>query len=386
MAGFRFPAAFCASFDHRTGYTLDAVYPAEELHEDIFSFRLEDEKLCICAYKRVMDDNLERGARFLSLGLICESKTTYKQLVLQFEDLLTNTINTISRSPTKQTETLLKYFLNECNSTEVVMSNTSLNRIQNEVYRFGPQVFELQKSILTKKRVLFITHPPLEAACTLVDFAVETGRVSSEVNDALARPVRSSYPLYVIGLHDVDHLKQLETNSGWVACTTDVVLLDKADLYDIAFLWDTDSPYPSIRYANEKGTHAVSYYNESKWDVLNRQASRSTVRLASWVNGTSFAASVSIPESKSILELLQIHIEHVLLALKDKQTFSWNDLNALLLCPCTPQETKYLEELALQYCEHAINYDYSQHRWIVRPGVAIGAVVLMIFIIRSYVK
>ena len=138
---------------------------------------------------------------------------------------------------------------------------------------FGPLIFPLQRAALLRKRILLVTHAPVQLACEFGKYANFTSirlplifdlkvynisilsTLPLAVNDLLSSssPASRLRPFFSIGVHDIPLLVKesmaMETGalsptsnsdgcledvgSGWVACTTDEILAVKDDLYDV---------------------------------------------------------------------------------------------------------------------------------------------------------
>lgn len=110
----------------------------------------------------------------------------------------------------------------------------------------GPSVFTLYKHVLGRKRVLIFTLPPVEPACVLCHVAADLCFESQYVPDDQAnegpaaahrlrgKSRRGVNVLGIVTLNDLDRMKREgESGSGWVACTTDAIFLDKPAYYDL---------------------------------------------------------------------------------------------------------------------------------------------------------
>ncbi|KAK7535047.1 uncharacterized protein J3D65DRAFT_435843 [Phyllosticta citribraziliensis] len=118
---------------------------------------------------------------------------------------------------------------------------------------FGPLVFPLQRAALLRKRILFITTPPVRLSCEFVYDLSILSSIPSSVTGVLppgSEPLHRLRSLFTVGVHDIPNLqddakKHEEAKDsnyfldggawtpGWAACTTDEVLSIKANLYDI---------------------------------------------------------------------------------------------------------------------------------------------------------
>lgn len=112
----------------------------------------------------------------------------------------------------------------------------------------GPSFLTIYKHLLSRRRVLFLTAAPVEAACLLtkacVDVAFpdvvmgsagENGSGSATEDEAgLERDDRRPAVLGQVGLMDIDRLKaESQKGLGWIACTTDSIFKDRPALYDL---------------------------------------------------------------------------------------------------------------------------------------------------------
>ncbi|RMZ90212.1 hypothetical protein DV736_g2579, partial [Chaetothyriales sp. CBS 134916] len=106
------------------------------------------------------------------------------------------------------------------------------------VSEFGPLIFPLYRAALLRKRILLVTEAPVEFACNIVyNLSVLSSLQRSLLAYLPAGPcasIRRIPALFNIGITDIDDLSQHPFPDGWIACTTDDVLVTKPQLYDIA--------------------------------------------------------------------------------------------------------------------------------------------------------
>jgi hypothetical protein len=112
---------------------------------------------------------------------------------------------------------------------------------------FGPLVFRLQQAALLRKRILFVSSPPVRTTCEFVYNLSVLSSISPRDAEHLAPGTEDLLrlpSLFSIGVHDISHLEDLrnpkgghtpgnEAAEGWVACTTDEIIATKQKLYDI---------------------------------------------------------------------------------------------------------------------------------------------------------
>ncbi|KAH6918331.1 hypothetical protein BKA70DRAFT_13308 [Coprinopsis sp. MPI-PUGE-AT-0042] len=111
----------------------------------------------------------------------------------------------------------------------------------------GPSSVTLFKHLLARKRVMIYTNVPVGPACTMcyaiVDMVrgMQTDSLSEE--EEMAMPPQHKGPVRVLGMLTLNDLVQdqkrgllenkIDEGSGWVACTTDALFLEKPQYYDL---------------------------------------------------------------------------------------------------------------------------------------------------------
>ncbi|KAG0182624.1 hypothetical protein DFQ29_003177 [Apophysomyces sp. BC1021] len=99
------------------------------------------------------------------------------------------------------------------------------------VRQFGPNIFVLWKAMLLKKRVMFLTIPPMEQSCSFVYNTSLLGKLPSSLHSRLRDQARQSIdPLFCLGVNEII---DLEARGNYVACTPDAIFESKSDLYDV---------------------------------------------------------------------------------------------------------------------------------------------------------
>ncbi|KAG6856209.1 hypothetical protein H0H87_006605 [Tephrocybe sp. NHM501043] len=92
----------------------------------------------------------------------------------------------------------------------------------------GPSFLTLYKHVLGRRRILIYTLPPVEAACILCYAAAD---ICFEAQSSTAG--RTKDPINVLGMVTLSDMDRLRVGSGWIACTTDAIFLDKPACYDL---------------------------------------------------------------------------------------------------------------------------------------------------------
>ncbi|KAI7885247.1 hypothetical protein K492DRAFT_204110 [Lichtheimia hyalospora FSU 10163] len=94
------------------------------------------------------------------------------------------------------------------------------------VAQLGPQIFVLWKAALLRKRILFLTEPPMERACGYVYDTFLLGIVTNGF-----KTEQRFYPKYTVGVNDIADLYGYP--HGYVACTSDAIFESKSEIYDL---------------------------------------------------------------------------------------------------------------------------------------------------------
>ncbi|KAF2396019.1 hypothetical protein EJ06DRAFT_500913, partial [Trichodelitschia bisporula] len=98
---------------------------------------------------------------------------------------------------------------------------------------FGPLVYPLWRAALLRKRILFMTAPPVRASCEYVYDLSILSSLPASLSPLLPQPTPPRLtPLFALGIHDIPLLSDPEMTS-WAACSTDEILALKAGLYDL---------------------------------------------------------------------------------------------------------------------------------------------------------
>ena len=165
---------------------------------------------------------------------------------------------------------------------------------------FGPLVFPLYRAALLRKRILLVGHAPVELSCnfgrsdllqewnkadaaSVYSISVLAGIPASVADLIPLEPLPTRlHPLFSVGVHDMSILSsgsrktgnntdQLhDPGYGWVACTTDDILVHKANLYDTLI---TLPPSHSAQ-ASEKAWPRLSISNSIEIKATQRDYRR----------------------------------------------------------------------------------------------------------------
>jgi hypothetical protein len=131
---------------------------------------------------------------------------------------------------------------------------------------FGPLAFPIYRAALARKRILLVSHAPVETACNYVYDISILSNIPLSVSDQLPTEPTRLKPLFNIGVHDIPLLEAEakarlnsatapasedsfdDSRGAWVACTTDEILCMKKSLWDVIIRL----PAPHSKQAKEK--------------------------------------------------------------------------------------------------------------------------------------
>ncbi|KAK5129221.1 hypothetical protein LTR08_003745 [Meristemomyces frigidus] len=103
---------------------------------------------------------------------------------------------------------------------------------------FGPLVFPLYRAALLRKRILLLGTPPVQSNCNIVYILSTLARISQAAREVLPPDTRQfwlpTHPLFSVGVPDIDTLLSHDgSKSGYLATTTDDILGEKPQLWDV---------------------------------------------------------------------------------------------------------------------------------------------------------
>ncbi|KAH9826352.1 Protein LCHN [Teratosphaeria destructans] len=100
---------------------------------------------------------------------------------------------------------------------------------------FGPLIFPLYRAALLRKRILFLTTPPVQRSCCVVYILSVLASITQPMAESLqpdVEPLHRAHPLFSVGISDIPLLSQ-HSRTGWIATTTDDILGEKSKLWDM---------------------------------------------------------------------------------------------------------------------------------------------------------
>ena len=101
---------------------------------------------------------------------------------------------------------------------------------------FGPLLFPLYRAALLRKRILLLGSPPVQRNCSAVYILSVLSGIPQPVSEALQQDTEHllrSQPLFSVGIADIPALSAQDGKSGWLATTTDDILGEKHQLWDL---------------------------------------------------------------------------------------------------------------------------------------------------------
>ncbi|RKP06321.1 hypothetical protein THASP1DRAFT_25331 [Thamnocephalis sphaerospora] len=187
----------------------------------------------------------ERGARMAAVGLLCAKYTGLHRHV----EFLKEAARFHSADEAVSRQLLTWYYENQKRRSEPrpsalstdpiptiqvprigkLSTNHPARQFMQFVERCGPSIFVLWKHALLNRRILFSATPPLAVAssyvyCTCLLSSIATDCVDQE------EPPELLAPMFCVGVND---LCKLSVMDGYVAFTSEQILKEKKDLYDV---------------------------------------------------------------------------------------------------------------------------------------------------------
>jgi hypothetical protein len=101
---------------------------------------------------------------------------------------------------------------------------------------FGPLIFPVCRAALLRKRILLLGTAPVQQSCNFVYLLSILSNIpqdSVEILQPDARDLLRIQTLFNVGISDIPFLSDSKRKQQWLACTTDDILAEKKDLYDI---------------------------------------------------------------------------------------------------------------------------------------------------------
>ena len=131
---------------------------------------------------------------------------------------------------------------------------------------FGPLIFPLYRAALLRKRILILGSPPVQRSCNFVYMLSIFSSIPQTLSDIVQpdteAPLRIQ-TLFNVGIHDIPFLTEQKRKARWLACTTDDILGEKHQLYDLLVLLPSPSTqtsrrkWPIIRTSDGKAVKAT---------------------------------------------------------------------------------------------------------------------------------
>ncbi|KAK6438695.1 hypothetical protein LTR95_005100 [Oleoguttula sp. CCFEE 5521] len=141
-----------------------------------------------------------------------------------------------------------------------VCGNNPALSLTNDLESLGPLLFPLYRAALLRKRILIYSPAPVLPVCNLIHSLFGFSQISFDLRPSSPDHRLVSTPLFSVGLPDIGHLQS--ATKSWIACTTEKVLTEKYDVYDIVVDLSPDNrrpqhPWPEIRGARSSYIRAT---------------------------------------------------------------------------------------------------------------------------------
>lgn len=191
---------------------------------------------------------------------------------------------------------------------DILLSDHPALGVTDGLDLFGPLLAPLQRAVLARQRILFLGSPPVRANAEVVWLASVLGNVSGlELAGSLpddAKDMLKTTPLFSIGIHDIASLPPKSDGKGWLACTTDSILAEKNNLWDILVRLPSQSPnrtWPTLQTSDGRMIKA-SQRDLRRWTLLRRELRRLRFQICGKYPDDVGTESVSENDQRPLLE------------------------------------------------------------------------------------
>ncbi|XP_061677394.1 DENN domain-containing protein 11 [Syngnathoides biaculeatus] len=255
-------AVFVVTFNSRSGNMVEWCLPhdinldgvefkamasgSHRITNDFIYFRKGCYFGLACFANMPVDNELERGARMKSVGILSPSYT----LLYRYMHFLENQVRLQLKNPGHYTpleafyedkKAILPSTGNGSLTACPTWSVTAINRCMHPemkithpagcmsqfVQFFGEQIMVLWKFALLRKRLLIFSPPPVGVVCYRVYCCCSLANVSLP---GIGVSVPELRPFFYINVADIP---KLETEMSYVACTTEKIFEEKKELHDL---------------------------------------------------------------------------------------------------------------------------------------------------------
>ncbi|KAM3423464.1 hypothetical protein BST61_g894 [Cercospora zeina] len=146
---------------------------------------------------------------------------------------------------------------------------------------FGPLLFPLHRAALARQRILFLGSPSVQRNANTVYLTSVLSTISQSFAESLpseVEPILRSSPLFSVGIHDIPDLTaRADDVGGWIATSTDDILGDKQNLYDLLVKLPpptaSSKAWPELRTSSGRIIKA-SQRDLRRWNLLRRELRR----------------------------------------------------------------------------------------------------------------
>ncbi|SMY21257.1 unnamed protein product [Zymoseptoria tritici ST99CH_1A5] len=315
-------AIFLVVFDQRKGYTitwqravshvdLDGVeyrsLPSglHSVDEDLVYFR-HGEHVGASVFVRGEADAAHRNANFAAVGVLVSQHGALGQVWLHAEELRILARNVVGDvSDTGALESFWTKHKSQDTGDSSTAGSKKRKRAQSEatlaglnnsaeiwpkdhpalaapevIDLFGPLLFPLHRAALARQRVLVMGSAPVQDAGNVLYMTSVLSTIPHALSESLPAEAGSllrPLPLFSVGIHDIPTLPGSEDSNGWLAHTTDDILGEKKELWDLKVnLPSRLAPaqrWPALQTSDGRIVKATQR-DLRRWKLLQRELKR----------------------------------------------------------------------------------------------------------------
>ncbi|TIA97910.1 hypothetical protein E3P94_02676 [Wallemia ichthyophaga] len=221
------------------------------MNSDEIYFTTEGDNHGIAIYRKIPSaDQHERGVKMFSVGVITRGTYTPYDYLPELEEL---SLYLLTNRPS---DVLLEMFFAPIQSSDndhITQQSPSPKALSLLFDVLGPLLLLLFRLLLAQKRVVIFFRPTEGKGVGWISAALKSfSEILNNDDDGLISESRTRY-IGNVGLTDLERLESVKR--GYIASTTDALLLEKPQVYDAIIDLSPKVKYPSlyISQTHEKG-------------------------------------------------------------------------------------------------------------------------------------
>ncbi|TIC37851.1 hypothetical protein E3Q09_00517 [Wallemia mellicola] len=223
------------------------------MESDEIYFTTRDYNHGIAIYRKISStEEQERGVKMFSVGLITSDTYVPYNYLPELEEL---SLYLMTNPPSDDLPVMFFAPIQSSDYSKIIQQSPSPKALAFLLDLLGPLLLLLFRFLLARKRVVVFFRPTEGRGVGWISTALDTlAKILNEVDDGVSNQTRTNI-IGNIGLIDLDRLKDIE--GGFVASTTDALLLEKPQVYDAIIDLSPKVKYPSLYISQKQGNEML---------------------------------------------------------------------------------------------------------------------------------